>query len=165
MYGFNTLTPLDLSPLPFSEHVNLDGQKKVEVVKKIHEMARINIEQKTRQYAKQANKGRTKVIFEPGDWVWLHLRKERFPEQRRSKLLPCGDGPFQVLKRINDNAYKLDLPSEYNVSTTFNVTDLSLFHAGENLRTNPSLDGGNDEEITTLNEVRPEPLEGPITRS
>ncbi|XP_040955925.1 uncharacterized protein, partial [Gossypium hirsutum] len=39
--------------------------------------------------------------------VWIHMRKERFPVQRRSKLLPRGDGPFQVLERINDNAYKL----------------------------------------------------------
>ena len=38
-----------------------------------------------------------------------------------------GDGPFQVLKRINDNAYKLDFPSEYNISATFNVSDLSPF--------------------------------------
>ncbi|XP_022973897.1 uncharacterized protein LOC111472489, partial [Cucurbita maxima] len=43
----------------------------------------------------------------PGDWVWVHFRKERFPTQRKSKLLPRGDGPFQVLERINDNAYKI----------------------------------------------------------
>ncbi|XP_040963814.1 uncharacterized protein, partial [Gossypium hirsutum] len=43
----------------------------------------------------------------PLHWVWLHMRKERFPMQRRSKLLPRGDGPFQVLERINDNSYKL----------------------------------------------------------
>ncbi|XP_073152824.1 uncharacterized protein [Henckelia pumila] len=61
------------------------------------------------EYTKQTNKGRKKVVFEPGDWVWLHLRKERFSEKRRSKLLPRGDGPFQVVERINDNAYKLDL--------------------------------------------------------
>ena len=54
------------------------------------------------------------------------MRKKRFPEQRRSKLLPRGDGPFQVLERINDNAYKLDLPGEYNGSATFNVSDLSF---------------------------------------
>ena len=33
VYGFNSLTPLDLSPLPMSEHVNLDGKKKAEFVK------------------------------------------------------------------------------------------------------------------------------------
>nr|XP_027063881.1 uncharacterized protein LOC113690241 [Coffea arabica] len=54
------------------------------------------------------------MIFEPGDWVWLHLHKERFPVQRRSKLLPQGDGPFQVLERVNNNAYKLDLLDEGN---------------------------------------------------
>jgi len=52
------------------------------------------------------------MVFEPEDWVWLHLRKDRFPSQRKSKLQPRGDGPFKVLERINDNAYKIDLPSE-----------------------------------------------------
>ena len=51
-----------------------------------------------------------------------------------------------MLERINDNAYKIDLPSEYNVSSTFNVSDLSLFYVdGEfDLRTNPSQEGEND---------------------
>ena len=69
---------------------------------------------------------------------------ERFIAQRRSKLLPRGDGRFQVLERINDNAYKLDLPSEYNVSATFNVIDLSPFDVGDDLRTNPFQEEGND---------------------
>ena len=73
----------------------------------------------------------------------IHMRKERFPAQGRFKLLPRGDGPFQVLERINDYAYKLDLSDEYNVSATFNVTDLSLFYVGDNLRTNPFQDEGN----------------------
>ena len=88
------------------------------------------------------------MIFEPGDWVWLHMRKERFPAQRLSKLLPRGDGPFQVLERINDNAYKLDLPGEYSVSATFNVFDLSPFDIGDDLRTNPSQEEGTDEGTT-----------------
>ena len=73
------------------------------------------------------------------------MGKERFPVQRHSKLLPRGDGPFQVVARINDNAYKLDLPSEYNVSATFNVSDHSPFDVGEDLRTNPFKERGNDE--------------------
>ncbi|XP_061339338.1 uncharacterized protein LOC133286021 [Gastrolobium bilobum] len=87
-----------------------------------------------------------KVFFEPGDWVWLHMRKEIFPAQRRSKLLPRGDGPFQVIERINDNAYKLHLP-------------------GADLRTNPFEEGGNDMNKET---TPSDPLQlpnGPITRS
>jgi hypothetical protein len=67
----------------------------------------------------------------PGDWVWVHMRKERFPAHRKTKLHPRGDGPFQILEKINDNAYKVDLPGEYKVFATFNVSDLSPFDVGE----------------------------------
>ena len=78
-------------------------------------------------------------------------------------MLPRGDGPFQVLERINDNAYKLDLPGEYNVSATFNVSDLSPFDTSEDLRTNPSKEGGNDEDIKDQ-VSSPIPV-GPVTRA
>ena len=80
-----------------------------------------------KKYQELGNKGRKELFFKEGDWVWLHLGKERFPTQRKSKLLPRGDGPFQILKRINNNDYKLDLPSSYNVTNSFNVSDLSPF--------------------------------------
>ena len=67
------------------------------------------------------------MTLEPGDWVWVHMRKERFPEQRKSKFQPRGNRPFQVLERINDNAYKIDIPGEYGVSSSFNVADLTPF--------------------------------------
>ena len=130
--------------MPVDERVCLDGKKKAELVKQLHERVRQQIERKNKQYASKANKGRRRVIFEPGDWVWVHMRKERFPAHRKSKLSPRGDGPFQVLERINENAYKIDLPGEYNVSSTFNVADISLFDAGSDSRTNPFEEGGDD---------------------
>ena len=42
--------------------------------------------------------------------------------------MPRAEGPFEVLEMINDNAYKVDLPGEYEVSATFNVADLSPFY-------------------------------------
>ncbi|XP_024007249.1 uncharacterized protein LOC112083453 [Eutrema salsugineum] len=80
--GFNPISPLDLMHLPLSERVSLDGRKKAELVKKIHEKARINIENKTKYYAKHANKNRKEMVFEEGD---------------------------MIIKKINDNAYQLDL--------------------------------------------------------
>jgi hypothetical protein len=97
-----------------NERSSLDGQKKAEMVKKLHESVQQHIEKKTEQYANKANKVRRQVIFEPSDWVWVHMRKERFPARRRSKLHPRGDGPFQILEKIHDNAYKVDLPGEFS---------------------------------------------------
>ena len=148
VYGFNPLTPLDLMPLPLSEHTSLDGKKKAEVVRLLHEKVWANIEKRTKQFARHANKGRRQLLFEPGNWVWLHMRKEPFPEKMRSKLMSRGDGPFQILAKVNDNAYQLDLPGEYGVSSTFNVADLLPFDVGDDfdLRTNLSQKEGNDEE-------------------
>lgn len=67
VYGFNPLTPLDLTHLPVDERVDLDGAKKAEFVKALHEKTRANIERKTEQYTRQANKGRKEVVFEPSD--------------------------------------------------------------------------------------------------
>jgi hypothetical protein len=33
-------------------------------------------------------------------------------------------GPFKILAKINDNAYKLELPPEFGVSPSFNISDL-----------------------------------------
>ena len=40
VYGFNPLTPLDLTPLPLSECANLYGKQKSDFVKQIHEKTR-----------------------------------------------------------------------------------------------------------------------------
>jgi hypothetical protein len=144
VYGFNSLTPLDLMHLPINEMSSLDGHRKAELVKSIHERVRLQIAQKNEKFASQANKGRKRVIFEPRDWVWVHMRKERFPTHRRTKLHPRGDGPFQILEKINDNAYKVDLPGEYNFSATFNVSDLSPYDAGDDSRSNPFEEREND---------------------
>jgi hypothetical protein len=45
--------------------------------------------------------------------------------------MPIGDGPFQILEKLNDNAYKVNLPSDYNVSVTFNIFYLFLFDVGD----------------------------------
>ena len=164
VYSFNPLTPLDLLPLPVNEMTSLDGQKKAEMVKKLHENVQQHIEKKNEQYATKVNKGHQQVLFEPGDWVWVHMRKEIFPVRRQSKLHPRGDGPFQVLARINDNAYKLYLPGEYNISATFNVSDLSPFDVGDDSRTNPFEERGNDENQQALKDQL-HILVGPITRA
>jgi hypothetical protein len=85
------------------------------------------------------------------------MHPERFPNKRKSKLSPRGDGPFRVLERINDNAYHLELPGEFNISSSFNVADLSPFHVDEDDA--PMMEhlqeGGNDEGIKPMESNRP----------
>jgi len=147
VYGFNPCVPINLVHIPIDERTFMDGIRKAELMKKLHEQVRLHIEEKTTKYAKQANKGRKMVRFEPGDLVWIHISKGRFPSKCKSKLMPRDDGPFRIIEKVNDNAYKVDLPGDYNVSTTFNMKGLTPYLNDDDdfdLRTNHFQPGADD---------------------
>ena len=114
VYGLDPPRPLDLVPRPLDYRPSADAEQRVKEIQQLHEKVRARIEKSNLSYAAQANKHRRQRVFQPGDLVWIYLRKERFPAQRKTKLMP--DGPFEVLERINDNAYKVELPGDYGVS-------------------------------------------------
>jgi hypothetical protein len=51
------------------------------------------------------------MIFEGGYLVWVHLRRDMFPEECNSKLKERGDGYFSVIKYINNDAFFIDIPT------------------------------------------------------
>src|SRR4051812_24894703 len=113
--------------LPSSEKVNFDAKQRAELILKMHGLTKENIERMNARYKLAGDKGRKHVVFETGDLVWLHLRKDRFPDLRKSKLIPRVDGPFKVLQKINDNAYKLELLADFGLSPTFNIANLKPY--------------------------------------
>jgi hypothetical protein len=92
------------------------------------------------------------------------LRKDRFPELRKSKLMPRAAGPFKVLPQINENAYKLDLPIDFGVSPTFSIVDLKPY-LGERdeleSRMTQMQEGEDDEDISTIHPSTSTPTPSP----
>jgi hypothetical protein len=79
------------------------------------------------------------------------------------------DGPFKFLEKINKNAYKLEFPSEFGVSPTFNISDLRPYLGEEDEvpSRKTSIQQGEDDEDNTMSDTTTPSIEvkGPITRS
>ena len=54
-------------------------------------------------------------------------KKGEISTARKIQVRPRADAPFEAFERINDNAYKVKLPRDYGVSTTFSMVDLSSY--------------------------------------
>ena len=57
----------------------------------------------------------------------IRVKPEWFPSGTMKKLQSRGAGPFRVHKRVGSNAYVVELPDDYGISSTFNVSDLVAY--------------------------------------
>jgi hypothetical protein len=172
VYGFVPRAPIDLSPLPFSVQNNVDATQHAKLILKLHAITKENIEHMNAKYKLAEDKGRNHVVFDFGELVWLHLCKDCFPDLCKGKLIPRVDGPFKVLERINDNAYKLELPADFGmVRFIFNILDLKPYFGEEDeivSRMTSIQKGEDDEDIPTIDTTAaptPPQTTGPLTRA
>nr|GEZ15616.1 Gag-Pol polyprotein, putative [Tanacetum cinerariifolium] len=97
VYGLNLATPLDLAVLDTSSKFNQEASDRAADIKALHQLVQDKISKSNELIKYRRDKGRKHILFQPGDLVWVHLRKDRFPAKRRSKLSSRSEGPFKIL--------------------------------------------------------------------
>ena len=145
---------LDLVPLPELPGVSQAAENMAERIQAMQEEVRHKLEVTNAKYKEAADKKRREKIFNVGDIVLVYLRKERFPVGTYNKLKDKKYVPFQITKKINNNAYVVALPPNMNISSLFNVADLYDYHPPDepdsgNSRSSSFQVGGTDVEQTT----------------
>ncbi|KAE8731801.1 hypothetical protein F3Y22_tig00002511pilonHSYRG00030 [Hibiscus syriacus] len=101
------------------------------------------------KYKSRVDSHRRHILFDVGDFVWVVLTRDRFPVGEYNKLKDRKIGSYEVVPKINDNAYRLRLPSHLKTSDVFNVKRLSPCFVDSddttlNLRTSSFQPGVND---------------------
>lgn len=71
------------------------------------------------------------------DLVMVYLHKSRLPAGHHSKMTNKCIGLFQILERLGPSAYQLDLPATMRINSSFNVSDLSPYHAPDSFSLAP----------------------------
>ena len=138
LYGFKRRQPIDLilmnqyartSESAFTSHIH-DPHKKISN----------KINKSNEAYKVQADLHQKFKRFKLGDYVMVRIHSERFLSGTIKELHARGAGPFEVMKKINDNAYVLNLPEGFDISSIFNVEDLVVYKGLDFNPSNPLLD-------------------------
>ncbi|GJV34913.1 hypothetical protein Tco_1407390 [Tanacetum coccineum] len=87
-------------------------------------------------YSAQANKHRKRVVFQEGDLVWIHLRKERFSAGRFGKLKPRVDAMLGI--RIVSVTSNIASRSSSDLEVSFpSELETRFLIRGYSLKSNP----------------------------
>ncbi|KAI5330287.1 hypothetical protein L3X38_029685 [Prunus dulcis] len=126
VYGKTPGHYLDLVPISNPTITSKKAEDLVVSMARVHEDVKKKLEESNEKYSEAANAHQRVKIFREG-LVWVYLKKGRFPSGAYDKLKEKKIGPCRILKKINDNAYKIELPSNIRTHPTFDVQDLSEY--------------------------------------
>ena len=150
--------------MPLPRGKSIAAKNVAEHVQSMQAEVRQKLEQANAKYKKAADKHRREKLFKEGDMVMVFLRKERFPLGTYSKLKLKKYGPYKILKKINDNAYVVDLSDTMGISKTFNVADIYQYYSSEeplylDLQPNSRSSSSQEEEIDAGRHMDAEDME------
>jgi hypothetical protein len=124
------------------------AEKIVEKIGQIHLQVQETLKKSREKYKAQHDQHIIEKKFKVGDKVWLHLNKERLQGPSK-KIKALRYGPFEVLEKVGDNAYKLNLPPYIHIYSIVNVENLKLYELS-------MLDQETNEQVlSTVEELAP----------
>lgn len=93
-------------------------------MKEVHETVRKTLTKNTMKHKEKVDESRRVVGFSIGDLVMVHINKSILKKGFPQKLQMQRIGPYPILAKYGDNAFKVELPKNSGLSPIFNIVDL-----------------------------------------
>ena len=148
---------VDLISLPMAGTYSHEAYAYANDLAELHRHVRERITAYNAKIKTSVDAHRRPCEIQEGSLVMVQLRPERYATEKAHKLHPRADGPFQVRRKINPNAYEIAIPPEWGIPNTFNVCDLIPYLGPLEVPTEPSL----PPDSTESSLVDPEENDGP----
>ncbi|KAL0854273.1 hypothetical protein Bca101_059425 [Brassica carinata] len=90
------------------------------------ETIQTNMKKVQNRQKKYADESRREVTFEIGDWVFLKVTTQKGKDRfgRVGKLAVRFIGPYKIIGKVGEVAYRLDLPEDMHLHPVFHVSML-----------------------------------------
>lgn len=118
-YGQNPLTPASLQ-IP-----KIDNPRAIEMTTTLQERtarAKTYLEAAQQRQKAYADQGRREVHYEVGEDILLSTRNVHLKGPGTPKLMHKWIGPYNIVRKIGDTAYELELPQNLKLHDVFHVS-------------------------------------------
>ena len=137
-YGYHPTTPIDL--LSATDTSSVEGVTRfAQRLRQTYATAQEHLHRANEAYKKQYDRRHRPATFAVGDAVLLSTRNLRM-KGTPAKLQRRYVGPYRVVERVGERAYRLRLPDGWNIHPVFHVSLLKPWKTGAWEREEPEVE-------------------------
>jgi hypothetical protein len=127
VHSYKPEKPIEYLPISPHDRMSKSAESLPFRVYNLHIEIMKQIQASNEQYKFRADLLKYHDALNVGDYFMIQIGPERYPLKTDHKLQVSSARPFKVLQMIKSNNYVIKLPLSFDINSTFNIKDFSIY--------------------------------------